>query len=429
MLFVETEFQGVANEVYNDLEKPNVIVVIESSRSESVSQVQMNCVQFREWQSAFSDIDPSIPIAADDVALQMYTSGTTGKPKGVQMTNAGLMALRESEEKAGDWAQWAPDDVSLVAMPVFHIGGTAWGFTGLYQGATNVIMKQADPIEIIRLVERYQVKKLFAVPALLLSMVQYQGATPECFKSVDVVLYGASPIPEQLLKEAMKLFNADFVQLYGMTETTGSMTCLPPDQHKLDGAGRLKSCGRALPGIEIKIVNELGQSVDPFIVGEILIQTPSLMKGYWKRPEDTEKVLQNGWYRSGDAGYLDDEGYLYIHDRMKDMIVSGGENIYPAEIESALFDHPKVKDVAVIGVPSKRWGEEVKAIIVLSENQACEESHLVEELISFCATKIAKFKIPKSIEFTEALPRNHSGKLLKRVLRAPYWEGFERNVN
>lgn len=409
MIFVEEEFQQPLKEFLSSMNCQ--VLVMESG--------------FACWRNAQPAEDPGLSVGQNDVVLQLYTSGTTGQPKGVQLTNAGLFYLRQAEEQAGSWAQWQSSDVSLVAMPVFHIGGTGWGFTGLYNGATNVIMKQAEPVELMQLVETYKVKKLFAVPALLLFIVQYPESTPQRFKHVEVVLYGASPIPEDLLKQAMALFSAEFVQLYGMTETGGSMTYLPPDQHQVNGQGRLKSCGKPLPGIAIKVVDGEGNSLAANKVGEIVINSPSIMKGYWQRDEETGKVLQKGWYHTGDAGYLDDEGYLYIYDRVKDMIVSGGENIYPAEVESVLFEHPQVSDAAVIGVPSDKWGEAVKAVVVRKDGTYPSE----EQLIEHCRRRLGGYKVPKSVDFVTELPRNPSGKLLKKDLKKPYWQNKERMVN
>lgn len=416
LMFMEPEFYSALEPVADAL---GITVILLDKDSAA------GCESYPYWRDRQSAQDPRVPVTPQDVALQMYTSGTTGQPKGVQMTSGGLFCLRHAEEQAGDWARWRADDVSLVAMPVFHIGGTAWGFTGLYNGATNVIMPQAEPVELIQLVQQYQVRKLFAVPALLLFIVQYPESKPELFDHVEVVLYGASPIPEDLLKRAMALFNADFVQLYGMTEATGSMTYLPPEEHRTDGTGRLNSCGKPIPGVEIRVVDSGGATLPAHQVGEILIKTPSIMKGYWRQEQATRAALKDGWYYSGDAGYLDDEGFLYIHDRVKDMIVSGGENIYPAEVESVLFEHPQVADVAVIGVPSDQWGEAVKAIVVREPGHFPSES----QLISHCRVRLGGYKVPKSVDFVAELPRNPSGKLLKKELRKAYWQGRERMVN
>ena len=210
-----------------------------------------------------------------------------------------------------------------------------------------------------------------------------------------------------------------------MTETTGSVTYLPPEDHTVEGNERMKSAGKALPHCEIKIVNENGEEVNKREVGEIIVKTTSNMIGYWNLPNETKKTLKHGWLYTGDAGYMDEDGYVYVHDRVKDMIVSGGENVYPAEVESAIFSHEMVSDVAVIGVPDQKWGEAVKALVVLNDN--CKTSE--EDIINFAKQRIASFKTPKSVEFIDELPRNPSGKILKKELRKPFWQGLERAIN
>jgi acyl-CoA synthetase (AMP-forming)/AMP-acid ligase II len=262
------------------------------------------------------------------------------------------------------------------------------------------------------------------VPAVLLFMLAHEKAATADVSSMRVIFYGASPIPEAVLVGSMELFpNASFVQLYGMTETNGSVTYLPPEEH-IVGNERLKSCGKPFEGCDIKIVDEDGNELPPREVGEIVVWSDALMKGYWNLPEATANTVRDGWYFSGDAGYLDEGGFLYIHDRLKDMIVSGGENIYPAEVESALSLHDAVADIAVIGVPSARWGEEVKALIV----KAPGTEPSLEELVAFARERIAGFKVPKTIDFVDELPRNPSGKLLKRQLREPFWQGHDSKV-
>jgi acyl-CoA synthetase (AMP-forming)/AMP-acid ligase II len=242
---------------------------------------------------------------------------------------------------------------------------------------------------------------------------------------MKTILYGASPIPLDLLRTGMQTFGCDFVQGYGLTETCGAAICLAPADHDPAGSPRMRSCGRPLPGVEVRIVDPLGRDLPPGEVGEIIIRSGLNMVGYWRRPEDTAKTLRDGWLHTGDAGYRDAEGYVYIHDRVKDMIVSGAENIYPAEVESALFGHPAIADVAVIGVPDEKWGEAVKAVIVLKPGASAEAA----EIIAFARTRIAAYKAPKTVDFVDVLPRNPSGKLLKRELRKPYWEGRDRQVN
>jgi acyl-CoA synthetase (AMP-forming)/AMP-acid ligase II len=227
-----------------------------------------------------------------------------------------------------------------------------------------------------------------------------------------------------VLREALATFKCDFCHLYGLTETAGVVTCLPPEAHSLtDNSLRLRSCGKPLSNADIKVVDSDHIDVQPGQVGEIVVRSPQNMRGYWNLPEATASTIRDGWLHTGDAGYVDADGYLYIHDRIKDMVISGGENVYPAEVENVLFSHPAVGDAAVIGVPDAHWGEALKAVVVL-QNPTTEA-----ELIAYCRERIAHYKVPKSVDFVESLPRNPSGKVLKRVLRAPYWLGHEREVN
>lgn len=415
MLFVEQEFFGVIDQIRERL--PSVKQIV------SMSGIHDGWPAFLSWRDGQDSADPLLPIDAEDVCCQMYTSGTTGNPKGVQMTNRGFFALRATEGRAGAWAEWDDGEVIMVPMPVFHIGGTGWGFQGFYYGASVVVLEQADPGEIIEAIQKYRVTKVFLVPAVLQVMLAHERAKSADFSHVKVVMYGASPIPEDVLARAIETFNCPFVQLYGMTETNGTIVYLPFEEHKI-GSERMKAAGKPYDEVEIIIGDANDNPLPPREVGEILIKSPSIMKGYWNLPEASEAAVKGGWYHSGDAGYMDEDGYIFVYDRVKDMIVSGGENIYPAEIESAMSLHPAVGDIAVIGVPSERWGEEVKAIIVRAPDEDASE----DDLIEFARTRIAGFKTPKSIEFIDELPRNPSGKLLKKELRAPYWEGHDRQV-
>jgi fatty-acyl-CoA synthase len=228
------------------------------------------------------------------------------------------------------------------------------------------------------------------------------------------------------MRSALRLFqHTGFVQIYGLTETTGVLTVLAPEDHSIADTAVMKSCGRATAGVELRIVDTQGTPLAPSQVGEIICRTAKNMKGYWNRADETAKALKDGWLRTGDVGYLDESGYLYIHDRLKDMIVSGGENIYPAEIESALYGHPDIADIAVVGVPDERWGEAVKALVVVKQNRTADAA----DILRYARERLAGYKIPKSIEFLPELPRNSSGKILKRVLREQYWRGRERRVN
>ncbi len=260
-------------------------------------------------------------------------------------------------------------------------------------------------------------------------MLIVPGVADADFSSLRIVVYGASPISEDVLARSVDVLGCKFWQAYGLTETCGAVVNLSPEDHDLSGPNRhrLRSCGVAGPGVELRIVDpETRADVATGDVGEIWVRSGQVMKGYWNLDDATREAIDDeGWFRSGDAGYLDEDGYLYIHDRVKDMIVSGGENVYPAEVENVLMDHPAIADVAVIGVPHDRWGETPKAIVVVAPGT----DPMPEELIAFSRQRLAGFKCPTSVEFVDVLPRNPSGKVLKKDLRAPYWEGRERKVN
>ena len=386
----------------------------------------MEWQDYSAWRDAQSSDDPRVEISRQDVAIQLYTSGTTGKPKGAMLSHANLLNLLENGDGAkADWNTWTQDDVSLVAMPVFHIGGSGWGLLGLYHGARGVIAREFDPTRVLDFIEHDKITKIFMVPAAMQFVVRQPRARSVDFSRLKHILYGASPIPAALLKECIDVFGCGFVQLYGMTETTGTIVALPPEDH-VEGLDRMRSAGKALPGVELAILDVDGKQLPAGEVGEIATRSGSNMVGYWNLPEATAKTIgRDGWLRTGDAGYLDKDGYLYVQDRIKDMIISGGENIYPAEVESAVCDHPDVAEAAVIGVPDDTWGEAVKAVVVLKPGKQASAS----DIISFTRTHIAAFKTPKTVDFIEALPRNASGKILRRHLRDPYWSGRDRQVN
>jgi len=381
---------------------------------------------YQTWRDAESGVDPHLDIGRHDIAMQLYTSGTTGKPKGAMLSHGNFFAaLRAGGDPQPDWNVWTDDDVSLVAMPIFHIGGSGWGLLGFHHGAKGVIAREFDPSKVLDFFETSGITKLFMVPAAMQFVVRQPRAREVDFSRLKYMFYGASPIPAALLKECIEVFGCGFVQVYGMTETTGSIVALPPEDH-VAGLERMRSAGKALPGVELAILDANGQSLPPGEVGEIATRSGFNMAGYWNLPEATARTIgADGWLRTGDAGYLDPDGYLYIHDRIKDMIISGGENIYPAEVESAICDHPDVAEVAVVGVPDAQWGEAVKAIVVLKPGRAASAA----DIICFTRQRIAGYKTPKSVEFIAALPRNASGKILRRQLRDPYWEGRDRKVN
>lgn len=382
---------------------------------------------FTSWRDAQAATDPGVAVDAADPVLQIYTSGTTGRPKGAILRHRNCIAYRKIVNAAGfDWLTPRPGSTVLMAMPFGHIAGVGQIVLAVYDGQQLIIHADFDPAALLAAIPEHRLERLFLVPAALRLLLAHPDAQNTDFSSLRYFFYGASPIPVDLLKAGIAALGCGFVQLYGMTETWGSVVALAPEDHDLARPHLLASAGRAMPGVRVAILGPAGDVLPPGLVGEIAIHSPSNMLGYWNRADETAKTLTgDGWILTGDAGLLDGDGYLFIQDRIKDMIISGGENIYPAEVESALYGHPDVADVAVIGVPDAKWGEAVKAIIVLMPGVTPDGA----AIIAHARERIAGFKCPKSVEFITELPRNPSGKILRRALRDPYWEGYERRVN
>ncbi|WP_379549531.1 fatty acid--CoA ligase [Qipengyuania sp. DGS5-3] len=366
------------------------------------------------------------PSSDNDPVLQLYTSGTTGNPKGAELTNASLLALRGPSRAAGfAWTQYEPDDAMLVAMPCAHIGGLGIVISAISSGIKSIIQEEFDPATFLEGVERGGTH-MFIVPAALQMVIQHPKAATTDFSGIKFLMYGAAPMPLELLKEAVKTMpQAGMLQVFGMTETCGSVSMLPPEDHSLEGNVRMRSAGKAMPGVEIKIVDVDGDELPRGEIGEIAVKSPSNMLGYWNLPDATKGALRDGWMYTGDAALMDADGYIYIQDRIKDMIISGGENVYPAEVESAIYGHPAIAEVAVIGVPDEKWGEAVKACVVCKPGENVDE----DDVIAYARERVAAFKAPKSIDVIDVMPRNPSGKILRRQLREPYWAGQERQVN
>ena len=380
---------------------------------------------YESWVAGHSPVDPGVNSRPNDVAFQLYSSGTTGRPKGVMLTNDNFLGILPSARDLWGMNEHA---INLVAMPLFHIGGSGWATAGQYNGCKSIILRETvDVGGIVKMIGEHRITHAFMVPALLAFTLMVPDIDKADFSSLKLIAYGASPISEQVLAQSLKTFKCEFVQVYGLTETTGVVTMLMHEDHDVDGPRKhlLRSCGKPSMGIELKIVDEKGKEVAAGDVGEIIIRSKQVMKGYWNMPEETAKSIRNGWFYTGDAGYKDKEGYVYIHDRVKDMIVSGGENVYPAEVENALMKHPAIQDVAVIGIPDDRWGEVPLAIVVRKAGVEVTE----DDIVAFGRTQLAGFKTPKKVAWIDALPRNPSGKILKKDLRAPYWQGRTRQVN
>jgi long-chain acyl-CoA synthetase len=316
------------------------------------------------------------------------------------------------------------DSVSLAVMPMFHMAGSGWALVGLYEGCATVVLRDVDPPAILDAVARHGITNMLLVPAVIQRLLATPGVEHTDFSSVRSIVYGASPITDDVLVKGLERFGCGFSQVYGLTETTGSITQLD-DHDPVYRPDLLRSCGKPYPWVDIRIVDKSGVDVPVGTVGEVWTRSPQNMLGYWRNDDATvATVTPDGWLKTGDAGYVDEAGYLYLHDRLKDMIVSGGENVSPAEVENVLMAHPAVADVAVIGVPDERWGEAVKAVVVPTPGAAPDP----DAIIAWARQRIAGFKAPKSVDFIEALPRNASGKVLRRELRKPYWEGQARLV-
>lgn len=383
-------------------------------------------VALDDWLAPHPALDPGVTAGPQDVALQLYTSGTTGLPKGAQLTHANLLfaASLGGTELLG---RWRGDDLSVLPLPLFHAGGLVYGLNGPHAGCTTLVVREASADHIIAALQQAPrpATRLGVVPAVMQMLLNQPALDTVDLGALRTLTYGGAPIPPAVLRQAIARFGPVLVQLFGMTETCTIGTALLPSDHDPSRPERLLSCGRPLPGVELRIVHGDGRAAAAGESGEILVRSPAVMKGYWHREEATRDALRDGWYHSGDVGTLDADGYLRIQDRLKDMIVSGGENVYPAEVERVLADHPAVADVAVFGVPDPTWGEAVRAAVVLRPGQAVSAAALID----FARERIAGYKCPKAIDWMEALPRNASGKLLKRVLREPYWAGLVRNVN
>ena len=385
------------------------------------------------WVAPHAPLRETVPVDPDDDALQLYSSGTTGLPNGVVLTHRGLLSTCETV--ARDW-RFGADDVNGNPLPTFHVAGMTMLLLTLWAGGQTVAFPSFEAGEFIAAVEREGITHAFLVPAMLLFMLQQPGVRAADYRKLRLIAYGGSPISDALLKEAMAVFGCDFLQVYGMTEVSGPITFLMPDDHRAALAdparsAALRSAGRPAGGARLRIVDPLLlRDLPEGRVGEIWVESVRNLKGYWRDAAASERAFpegrngRGGWLRTGDAGYLQD-GLLYIHDRIKDMIISGGENIYPAEIENVLMAHPDVADGAVIGVPDDTWGESVKACVVLRPGASAGAA----ELIAYLRARLAHYKCPRSIDFHEALPRNPSGKLLKRLLREPYWHDRVRAVN
>jgi acyl-CoA synthetase (AMP-forming)/AMP-acid ligase II len=394
----------------------------------ALSGAQGEILDYEKLLSVESDQFRDADVLPDDLAWLFYTSGTTGMPKGAMLTHRNLIAT-SMNFYADICPGFGPDDVVLHAAPLSH-GSGIYALPNIGKAATNVILasKSFDPELIFETIQEYRVTNIFAAPTMIKLMVESPAVDKYDHSSLRARNYGGAPMLVEDLKQAMERLGPCLVQLFGQAESPMTITYLPHRDHMLEGSPeqikRLSSAGFPRTDVEVKIFDGDDKEVPPGETGEIVTRSDLVMKGYWRNPEATNETLKNGWLHTGDMGYMDEMGYLYIMDRSKDMIISGGENIYPREIEEALIRHEAIREVAVIGIPDPKWGEAIKAVVALLPGVSATE----EELISFCKNQIASYKKPKSVDFVDELPKNNYGKILKRDLRARYWKDKARKV-
>lgn len=379
------------------------------------------------YEALLADTRPTddAPHGSDELAAIMYTGGTTGQPKGVMLSHGNLCinALGTVAALPRD----LQNAVSIVAAPMFHVAGCGTAIQNMLRLIPMHVLPMFDEIAVLQTLQSARITEMFLVPTMIKRVIEHPRFAEFDLSSLRLLFYGAAPIDAALLEHAMRAMpKADFAQVYGMTELSPVVTALPPHCH-LPGPDRdrlLRSAGRPISIAEVRIVDEEDREVPTGQVGEIVARGPMVMKGYWNRPAETEAALRGGWMHTGDGGRMDEHGFLFVVDRMKDMIVSGGENVYSAEVENAIAQLPQVLMAAVIGVPDDRWGERVHAVIVRREGMALE----ADTVIAHCREQIATYKCPRSVEFRDALPLSAAGKLQKFQLREPFWSGRERRV-
>jgi len=383
------------------------------------------CLSYEDILEAAPEV-PDAERGYDDVAGLFYTGGTTGQSKGVMLSHRNLFC---NNLHVIPIMQFDRDMRWLHAGPMFHIadGLSVFGVT-MVAGA-HIFVPGFEPKAVLEAIQTHKITNTLLVPTMINMLVHHPDVADYDLSTLRAVTYGASPMPEAVILKALEVLpQVDFTHAYGQTECAPLVTSNGPEFHVLEGAnaGRYKSAGRPVLGVEVKIVDEAGVEAAAGDVGEVCVRGPNVMLGYWNKPDQTAEALRDGWMHSGDGGYIDEDGFLYIVDRVKDMIISGGENIYSAEVENAVQSHTAVAECAVVGVPDDKWGERVHAIVRLQEGQSAE----AEDIIAHCHTQIAGFKCPRGVTFrTEPLPLSGAGKILKTELRKPYWEGHEKQVH
>jgi len=432
VLIVGAELKPSIDKIRDKL--PNVEQVIEvtpegaalgvpplTGESEATGDSDADGDEYEAMLAAATPVKRSADVEPDDVCIIMYSSGTTGRPKGVALTQANLIAHTVNGQEGFEFDD---GDKNMVSMPLFHVGGTSYAQLGVHNGIPSVMTRDVDGVALAGAILQ-GANRTFLVPAVLAKVLESGEDAVKLFGALKTYSYGASPMPLPLLRAALKAWpNTDFIQAYGLTELCGVISHLMPEDHRSGTEERMSSAGTLVPNAEVRVVDpDTLEDVADGAQGELWFRSKQLMKGYHNRPEATaEAVTEDGWFRTGDIGRVDEGGYIFVEDRLKDMIISGGENIYSIEVERVLAEHPAVTEVAVIGVPDEKWGESVKAVVAL-EGEASEK-----ELIAFARERLAAYKCPKTVDVVDALPRNPTGKILKKDLRQPHWEAAGRKV-
>lgn len=424
-LFIHKEFLPMVNELREKAPSLQHIILAENDSVEidDESILLYETVINNEREEALT-IDH---VEEEDIAGLFYTGGTTGRSKGVMLTHKNLV---NNAYHAALNIKYDEKEIYLHAGPMFHLADQASTLAITLVGGTHAHIRSFTPVRVLETVQKHNITAVLLVPTMINMLINAPQFNQYDVHSLNKILYGASPMSVEMLKKAMKrLPNTTFIQAYGMTEAAPILTVLRGEDHVVDGSEqqlkRLMSCGQPVQGVEMKVVDPNGEEAPNGQVGEIVAKAPNIMKGYWNLKEETAHALRNGWYYTGDLGYKDDDEYYYIVDRAKDMIITGGENVYSTEVENVLYEHQAVLECAVIGTPDEKWGEIVKAVIVLKEGNTTSE----DELKAFTRKKLADFKVPKIIEFTNELPKSGAGKILKRHLRDKHWQSQTRKVH
>ena len=417
-LFVGPELLEVANSLRPRLPKVRNFICLEGSAP--------GMITYDDLLASHPGQEPDVQVDEDDPVGIIYTSGTTGVPRGALYTQRRF--IEDSKTLVIDMGL-QPEDKRVQITPLFHIAGNSHFRSSLYSGGCNIILKFFDAAATLQIIQDERATIIDIVPTHLVAMLNLPDLNKYDISSLKFLWYGASPMPLEVLKKGMKVFGPIIAQGYGQSESGPAITHLSKEDHNVldrpeKEQKKLVSAGRPDIGVQVRIVDEKDNDVKPGEVGEIIVRSKQVMVEYWHKPDETRETLSNGWLHTGDMGYYDDEGYIYIADRKKDMIISGGENIYPREVEEVLYRHPAVLEAAVIGVPDPYWVERVHAVVTTKKGA----STTAEELIAFCKKNLAGYKAPKSVEFVDSLPKNPAGKILKRELREKYWKGTQRRI-